>query len=46
MYAVVVVEERELRERFGLAYEEYCRQVPRFVPKLRSWKDGGKAGAG
>jgi protein-S-isoprenylcysteine O-methyltransferase Ste14 len=25
-------EERELRTRFGVAYEDYCRQVPRFVP--------------
>jgi protein-S-isoprenylcysteine O-methyltransferase Ste14 len=33
MYLVVLVEERELRERFGAAYEEYCRRVPRFVPK-------------
>jgi len=30
---VVRLEERELRERFGAAYEEYCRRVPRFVPK-------------
>jgi protein-S-isoprenylcysteine O-methyltransferase Ste14 len=40
MYAVVVVEERELGERFGSEYEAYCRQVPRFVPRLRSQKDG------
>lgn len=30
---VVVLEERELRERFGTAYDEYCRRVPRFVPR-------------
>ena len=34
-YFVVRLEERELRERFGAAYEEYCRRVPRFVPKPR-----------
>ena len=36
IYAVVLLEERELRQRFGAAYDEYCRQVPRFIP--RSWK--------
>lgn len=25
-------EERELRRRFGAAYEAYCRRVPRFLP--------------
>jgi protein-S-isoprenylcysteine O-methyltransferase Ste14 len=33
IYLVVRLEERELRERFGTAYDEYCRRVPRFVPK-------------
>jgi protein-S-isoprenylcysteine O-methyltransferase Ste14 len=26
------LEERELRARFGAAYESYCRRVPQFVP--------------
>ena len=31
---IVHWEERELRERFGEAYVEYCRRVPRFLPRL------------
>lgn len=29
------LEERELRQRFGAAYERYMRAVPRFVPRLK-----------
>jgi protein-S-isoprenylcysteine O-methyltransferase Ste14 len=32
----VVLEERELRERFGEAWVEYSRRVPRFVPHRRA----------
>lgn len=32
---LVVFEERELRDRFGSQYVEYCRRVPRFFPELR-----------
>jgi len=45
MYAVVVFfafntfvtyyEEPTLRRNFGAAYEEYCRRVPRWIPRLR-----------
>lgn len=31
---VVRVEERRLRTRFGLAYAEYLRNVPRWLPRL------------
>jgi protein-S-isoprenylcysteine O-methyltransferase Ste14 len=34
---IPLVEERELRERFGDEYEEYQRHVPRWVPRMRAW---------
>jgi protein-S-isoprenylcysteine O-methyltransferase Ste14 len=34
LYLVTVIEERELVERFGNAYRDYQKQVPRFVPRL------------
>lgn len=34
IYVIVFLEDRELRDRFGPAYDDYCRRVPRFVPKL------------
>ena len=33
---IVVLEERELLDRFGTEYGEYCRRVPWFVPRRRS----------
>lgn len=38
--AVRLVEEPELKRRFGLRYEEYCRSVPGWIPKIR--KPGGR----
>ncbi len=34
IYAVVRLEEKELRDRFGVAYGEYSRRVPRFLPRI------------
>ena len=34
---IPLVEEAGLRRRFGDAYREYCRHVPRLVPRLRPW---------
>lgn len=33
IYLIVILEEKELRDRFGAEYEEYCRKVPRFYSK-------------
>ena len=30
----LIVEEPGLRKRFGREYEEYCKTVPRWVPRL------------
>jgi len=40
IYVVVVLEEKELRERFGPSYEAYADQVPRFVPRFRADRTG------
>jgi protein-S-isoprenylcysteine O-methyltransferase Ste14 len=34
---IPLVEEPQLERRFGDAYLEYCRHVPRVVPRLRPW---------
>ncbi len=31
---VVAVEEPRLRRRFGAAYDDYCRRVPRWLPRV------------
>jgi len=34
--SIVYVEEPELHRRFGQSYQEYCRKVPRWFPRLRA----------
>ena len=36
IHLIVVLEEKELRAHFGGLYDDYCRKVPRFVPRLGS----------
>jgi protein-S-isoprenylcysteine O-methyltransferase Ste14 len=33
LFALVLLEERELAERFGREYLDYCDRVPRFLPR-------------
>ncbi len=33
IHLVVILEERELRDRFGQEYIDYCRRVPRYLPR-------------
>ena len=35
---IPLFEEPDLRRRFGDAYVEYCRHVPRLFPRLRPWE--------
>lgn len=35
IHGIVLLEERELRARFGAEHEDYCRRVPRYVPRRR-----------
>ncbi|KAA0213660.1 isoprenylcysteine carboxylmethyltransferase family protein [bacterium] len=38
--AQIGIEEEMLRSIFGEVYDEYCRNVPRFFPRLSTWKVG------
>jgi protein-S-isoprenylcysteine O-methyltransferase Ste14 len=35
---IPLVEETGLRQRFGDSYVEYCRHVPRLIPRFRPWE--------
>ncbi len=37
---VRVYEEPTLRKSFGREYEDYCANVPRWIPRLRPWRRG------
>lgn len=39
---IPLLEEPGLEHRFGAAYREYCRHVPRIVPRLRPWRPGDR----
>jgi protein-S-isoprenylcysteine O-methyltransferase Ste14 len=35
---VVLIEEPLLRQQFGASYQDYCAQVPRWIPRLPGWR--------
>lgn len=41
---IPLLEEPGLRHRFGDSYVEYCRHVPRLIPRLRPWEPEGSSG--
>jgi len=36
---VVFYEERTLKKKFGAQYEEYCKAVPRWIPRFTPLRD-------
>jgi protein-S-isoprenylcysteine O-methyltransferase Ste14 len=38
MIYIPLIEEPQLEHRFGDAYREYCRHVPRLFPTVRPWE--------
>jgi len=45
IHLIVLLEERELMERFGEAYEEYRARVPRYVPRYSNSKSKSESSA-
>jgi protein-S-isoprenylcysteine O-methyltransferase Ste14 len=39
---IPLLEEPQLAQRFGDAYREYCRNVPRLIPRLSAWMRAGE----
>jgi len=37
---IPLAEEPGLKRRFGDSYVEYCRHVPRLIPRFRPWQPG------
>lgn len=38
LFFIPLVEEPQLKRRFGEPYREYCRHVRRFIPRTRPWR--------
>jgi protein-S-isoprenylcysteine O-methyltransferase Ste14 len=39
---IPLVEEPQLARRFGESYRDYCRHVPRVIPRFRPWLPGDR----
>ena len=39
---IILVEEKKLAEKFGQAYLDYAKRIPRFLPKLSLYKGGAQ----
>jgi protein-S-isoprenylcysteine O-methyltransferase Ste14 len=37
--SIIAAEETYLRDRFGAEYDAYCRDVPRWIPRLSRWHE-------
>ena len=35
----IIMEEKQLAEEFGSTYKQYCNSVPRWIPRLKPYKD-------
>ena len=35
----IMMEEKQLAEEFGSTYKQYCNSVPRWIPRLKPYKD-------
>jgi protein-S-isoprenylcysteine O-methyltransferase Ste14 len=42
---IPLLEEPQLRSRFGHAYDEYCGNVRRLIPRIRPWDPDGRTGS-
>jgi protein-S-isoprenylcysteine O-methyltransferase Ste14 len=42
---IPLIEEPGLQDRFGHQYQEYQRQVPRWIPRLSAWHPSGTSAA-
>ncbi|MEE2905868.1 MAG: isoprenylcysteine carboxylmethyltransferase family protein [Gemmatimonadota bacterium] len=42
-HGAVLLEERELLDRFGEEYENYRKRVPRYIPRIRKWRTNTRA---